>query len=79
MIQLECLEMNKGKLEGIHLAVSAAHKALVDSEALKDFMINLGKEVEVGEHLLETYLKSLTNFLEEASKKEDREVAKVVK
>jgi hypothetical protein len=28
---------------------------------------------------LETYLKSLTNFLEEASKKEDREVAKVVK
>ena len=49
MIQLECLEMNKGKLEGIHLAVLAAHKALVDSEALKDFMINLGKEVEVGE------------------------------
>lgn len=71
--------MSRGKQEVILLVDLEAHKASVDLEALKDSMINSDKVVVEEEHLLGTYLKSLTNFLEETSNEEDREEVKVDK
>ena len=80
MTRLECRGMSRGKQEVILLVDLEAHKASVDLEALKDSMINSDKVVvEEEEHLLGTYLKSLTNFLEETSNEEDREEVKVDK
>ena len=56
--------MSKDKQEAIHLGDSVVVKGLADSQDLRDFMINLGKEDKAEEvHLLVIYLKNLRNFL----------------
>ena len=54
--------MSKDKQEAIHLGDSEVVKGLADSQDLRDFMINLGKEDKAEEvHLLVIYLKSSRN------------------
>ena len=73
-----CREMSKGKPAAIHSAALGVHKGLVDSEALKDSMINSGKRGEVVPRSV-IYSKNLINSLAEEDNKGDHAAVKAVK